>query len=100
MESGYSVRWTSFALNELSETFKYLEENWTPRELKNFASRLDHTTELISKNPFLFQESDEFVGARRAVITKHNTMYYRIKSDTVEVLSCFSNRKDPSKKKL
>jgi plasmid stabilization system protein ParE len=100
MVSGYEVRWTSFALGELSETINYLEENWTPRELQNFSSRLDHTLELISKNPLLFQESDEFIGTRRAVITKHNTLYYRIKSESIEVLSCFSNQKNPSKRQL
>jgi plasmid stabilization system protein ParE len=100
MESGYKVRWTSFALNELAETINYLEENWTQRELKTFASRLDHTIELISKNPLLFQVSDEFTETRRAVVTEHNSLYYRIKTDTVEVLSCFSNRKNPSKRKF
>jgi len=98
MVSGYEIKWTSFALSELAETINYLEENWTPRELKNFTSRLDHTIELISKNPFLFQKSEEFTETRRAVITKHNTLYYRIKAETVEVLSCFSNRKNPTKK--
>jgi len=99
MASGYKVRWTSFALNELAETINYLEENWTQRELKNFASPLDHTIELISKNPLLFQESDEFAGARRAIITKHSTFYNIVKFVTIEVLSCFSNRKNPAQRK-
>ena len=51
MRSGYKIRWTNHALSELEATLKYLEKNWTERELQNFSRELDHTIELISKNP-------------------------------------------------
>ena len=51
MKSGYKIQWTDHALSELEGIIAYLEENWTDRELKNFSQELDHTIELISKNP-------------------------------------------------
>ena len=57
MKSGYKILWTQHAISELEQTVKYLEENWTEKELRNFSRELDHTIELISKNPNLFQVS-------------------------------------------
>lgn len=57
MINGYKIVSTQSALSELKDVILYLEENWTERELKNFSKKLDHTIELISKNPNLFTPS-------------------------------------------
>ncbi|MDQ7916722.1 type II toxin-antitoxin system RelE/ParE family toxin [Mesonia sp. MT50] len=62
MKSGYKIVWTNHALSELSDTIDYLEKNWTKKELINFAQKLDHTIELISKNPNLFPVSENNNG--------------------------------------
>ncbi|WP_116786912.1 type II toxin-antitoxin system RelE/ParE family toxin [Flavobacterium psychrotrophum] len=100
MQNGYKILWTDLALAELETTIIYLEEYWTERELRNLAAALDQTLMLISSNPFLFQVSDIKKDIRRVVIVTFNTLYYKINGDTVEVLSFFSNRKNPKKRKL
>lgn len=100
MKSGFRIRWTDNAIADLRQTMKYLEENWTSKEIENFASELDHTIELISKNPELFQASEKKHGIRRAVIMKLNSLYYRRKNDTVEILSLYANRSNPDDLKL
>lgn len=100
MKSGYEILWTDNAFRELEKTITYLEENWTEKELKNLASKLDHTLNLISLNPFLFQVSDSKKEVRRAIVSTLNTLYYQIKDDKIEIISFFSNRQDPKKRKL
>lgn len=100
MKSGYKIRWTNHAVSELKETIDYLENNWTEKELRNFSAKLDHIIELISKTPEIFPDSNEIKGIRKAVIEKHNNLYYRINSDSIEIVSLFSNRKNPDKKKI
>ena len=100
MKSGYKVLWTDHAISELKETIEYLEENWTERELRNFSAKLDHTIELISKTPELFPSSLEKNEIRKAVVEEHNNLYYRINENSIEVVSLFSNRKNPDKKKI
>lgn len=100
MKSGYEILWTDNALNELAKTIIYLEENWTEKELKTLALKLEHTLNLISRNPFLFQISDSKKEIRRAVVLTLNTLYYQIKENKVEVLSFFSNRQNPNKRRL
>ena len=100
MKSGYKILWTDHAIAELKETLEYLENNWTERELRRFSAKLDHTIELISKSPEIFPTSFEKKNIRKAVVEKHNNLYYRINKNTIEVVSLFSNKKNPYKKKI
>ena len=100
MKSGYKILWTDHAVSEVKETIEYLENNWTKKELRNFSAKLDHTIEMILKMPEIFPESFEKKNIRKAVIEKHNTLYYRINKNSIEIISLFSNRKDPNKKQI
>lgn len=100
MKSGYRILWTDNALLELKKTVDYLEQNWTERELSKLAKELEKTLQLISQNPYLFQASDVKNEVRRAVILTFNSMYYRVLKNDVEILSFFSNRQSPDKRKF
>ena len=100
MTNGYKILWTDFALSELEKTIEYLEKNWTERELRNLASEIEDTLTLLSHNPNLFQASNLKKEIRRVIVAKHNTLYYRIKNNSVEIISFFSNRQSPKKRKL
>lgn len=100
MISGYKILWTDHAISELNETIEYLENNWTEKELRKFFSKLDHTIELISKTPEIFPDSHEKKRIRKAVVEKHNNLYYRINENSIEIVSLFSNQKNPNKRKI
>ena len=100
MKNGYKVLWTDHAISELKETIEYLENKWTERELRTFSAKLDHTIELISKSPEIFPISFEKKNIRKAVVEKNNNIYYRINKNSIEIISLFSNRKNPKKKKI
>jgi plasmid stabilization system protein ParE len=100
MKNGYKILWTDFALKELEDTIKYLEEYWTEKELQNLALNIEETLKLISQNPELFQGSEIKKDIRRAIILSHNTLYFRVKNNQIEIISFFSNRQNPKKRKL
>ncbi|MBU3659811.1 MAG: type II toxin-antitoxin system RelE/ParE family toxin [Flavobacteriales bacterium] len=100
MKSGYKIYWTDNALYELEKTIEFFEENWTENEIRKLVFKLEETLSIISKNPFLFQVSEVKPEIRRAVILRYNTLYYRIQSGHIEILSFFSNRQNPKKSKL
>ena len=100
MTNGYKILWTDFALGELEITIEYLKENQTERELRNLASEIEETLSLISHYPNLFQAFDSRKNIRRVVVAKHNTLYYRVKNNTIEIISFFSNRQSPKKRQL
>jgi plasmid stabilization system protein ParE len=100
MENGYKILWTTHALEELAATFEYLETNFTFIELNHLSREIEKITFLISQNPKLFPASQLKKDVRKVVVLKYNTMFYRIKNDSVEILSFFSNRQDSSKIKI
>jgi plasmid stabilization system protein ParE len=100
MTSGFSILWTDHALSELEEIIAFLETHWTERELRNLAKEIEKTIDLLSRNPLLFQSSDINITVRRVIVAKKNTLYYRINGNTIEVLSFFSNRQNPQKRKI
>lgn len=99
MENGYEILWTDNALEELEETIKYLEKEFTDREIGKLAKEIERITSLISQNPNLFSVS-ETKKVRKAVILKYNSMYYRIENKQIQILSFFSNRQSPEKRNL
>lgn len=99
MESGYKILWTNHALTELTSTYEYLEKNFTQRELNKLSQEIERVLELISKNPNLFPLS-ESQGIRKVIVKKFNTLYYRENQATIEILSFFSNRKNPENRKI
>ena len=100
MKNGHKILWTDNALKELQDTIEYLQEHWSDKELRNLANNLEKTLNLISNNPNLFQSSEYKKDIRRAVVMKFNTLYYKVNEDTVEIISFFSNRQNPIKRKL
>jgi plasmid stabilization system protein ParE len=100
MKNGYKILWTDNALIELEKTIEYLEENWTETALQNLAFNLEETLSLVSQNPNLFQVSDTKKEIRRVIVLSHNTLYYRFGNNQIEIISFFSNRQSPKKRKL
>ena len=99
MRSGYNILWTTHAKNELEKTIEYLSENFSEKEIQNLVQKIEYTTKLISQNPHIFPKS-EFNNIHKVVILKFNSLYYQQKNDTIEILSFFSNRQSPKKRKL
>ena len=100
MTNGYDILWTDFALKELENTLDYLKAYWTQTDIINFIIKLEDTLLLLSQNPKLFPESKVKKNVRRVIVAKHNTLYYRIKKDAVEIISLFSHRQSKKKRRL
>ena len=99
MKSGYKIFWTDHALSELENTIEYLEISFSDKQIEKLVQKIETTVSLISHNPYLFSKSEK-TEIFKVTILKFNTMYYRIKSDTIEILSFFSNRQHPQKRKI
>lgn len=97
MASGFKIRWTVHALTELAATVRYLEENWTEKELIQFSKAVDTTVEIISRHPEIYPISNKKRNIRKAVVDKNNTVYYRIVQGSIQILSLFGTKQNPAK---
>src|SRR5690606_14528427 len=99
MKSGFNVELTQNAKMELGKTIEYLEENFSVKEIKKLFQKIESINELIYRNQDLFPKSENN-KIYKVVILKFNTLYYRTKNNSVEILSFFSNRQSPIKRKI
>jgi len=97
MQSGYKLFWSDRALADLQNIITYLTENWTQREIQNFARRLDKRLELITINPNLFARTARRKNIRRSVLTKHTVIYYETKENVITIVTLFDPRQSPKK---
>ena len=83
------------AENNLDDLMEYLETEWSARVKEHFRQKLLDTVKLISGNPNLFPVSEIKEGVHKCVLTKHNSMYYRITKHEIEIITIQDNRKNP-----
>ncbi len=93
----YRVVWSDQAVKELTETLTYLRTNFTDREVHRLATTLENTLKYISEHPRAFPASVREPKVRRALGTRHNSLYYHADevSGKIEILSFFLNRRQP-----
>lgn len=93
MKNGFEIIWTTRAYNDLENILEYLENNFSLLVIKNFINKLQKRILLIEENPFLFPVSYKLKNSRKSVLTKQVTLYYKVVSNKVYLLSIYDNRK-------
>lgn len=99
MKNGYKVVWTNRALANLDNIIQYLTDYWTEKEISEFFRKLDNRINIISRRPLLYPLTNNRKNVRRSVLISQVTIYYRINKQTIEILTLFDNRQNPSKSK-
>jgi plasmid stabilization system protein ParE len=96
MKSGYNIEWTSEAEQNLNAVFDYLEENWTQREISNFAIKLESNLQHISEHPTAFPYYSKEKNVRRCVLSSQTTIYYTEVpfENRIVIITLFDNRRD------
>ena len=98
MASDFKIFWTEEAIINLEDILDYLRYKWTQREIENFKLRLSKQIALIQNNPKLFPLSDHNPRLRKAVLSKHTTIFYEIKDYEI-YLVLFNNKQNIDKVK-
>ena len=91
------VIWSLLSENDLDLLLTYLNAEWNANVVNCFLDELDRIITLIADTPQLFPCVHKKKKVRKCVISKHNSLYYRIMHKHVEILRLFDNRQHPSK---
>tara|TARA_R110002049_G_scaffold296540_3_gene484713 strand:+ start:1559 stop:1816 length:258 start_codon:yes stop_codon:yes gene_type:complete len=83
MASEYKLFWTEEAIINLEDIIDYLHYKWTIIEVNRFKKKLDHLLHLIHLNPNLFPPSIEISSARKSVLTKQISVFYKIENQHI-----------------
>ena len=93
------ISWTPTARKTYFKVLDHLAEEWTKREVENFVNEVESILEQIKSNPEMFEASRKKKNVRKGLITKQNTLYYRVKprKKELELITFWDNRQDPMK---
>jgi plasmid stabilization system protein ParE len=93
------ISWTPTARITYFKVLDHLAENWTIREIKNFADEVEAVLSQIVVNPYIFEASRKSKNVRKGFITKHNALYYRVRprKKEIELITFWFNAQSPAK---
>ena len=100
MVSPKTVIWSPSAQNDLENIADYLIHDWSIKVVTTFLERLNRIIEQIRVNPGQYPLIHRTLDVRKCILTKHNKLYYRIKSKQIEIIRIFDTRQDPDKLKI
>ncbi len=97
MGSPENVKWSSSAKADIDNISKYLMMEWGEIVLTKFLLKLDRLIVQIVLNPKQFPEINGRLNIRKCVVTKQNTLFYKIQGETIEIVRVYDTRQDPNK---
>ncbi len=94
MKNISKVIWSVEAVENLERIIQYLQENWTEKEIKKFLKKLEKTISIIKKQPLSFPKS-QYIEARKLVLSKQTTIFYKVYADAIYIVTIFDSRQNP-----
>ena len=82
----YKLFWSEEALSNLEDILNYLGSNWSETEINNFKSLLIKNLELIPIFPTIFPKSEFAPNQRRAVLSKHISIFNKIIDEAIYIV--------------
>jgi plasmid stabilization system protein ParE len=101
MKAEWNVLWSKESKVQFDRIIGYLRENWTEKEVKNFILQIRNFERIVVNFPDIYPESGKKVEYRKAVLSKHNSVIYKIdrEKSAIRVFTIFDNRQHPGKLK-
>ena len=99
MKAKFKVLWSKESKLQFNRITAYIRIKWTEKEVDEFIYKLSNFEKLVRQFPEIYPTSK--AGLRRAVLTKHNSVIYRIdqKNLLIRVYTIFDTRQHPDKLK-
>ncbi len=78
--------WTRRAINGYDRIIKYLEEEWSEKEVRNFVRETAHFFDLLKKNPRMLEPTRRHKNLYRGPINRLTIVTYRYKPKKKEII--------------
>jgi len=88
-----TVYFSEEAAGQLDELISYLGDNWSQKIKIDFLALLSDKLELVGQMPEMYRKSEKRPGLRECVVNKQTILYYKISTDSIEVVAIVSSRK-------
>ncbi|MFC6267817.1 type II toxin-antitoxin system RelE/ParE family toxin [Frigoriflavimonas asaccharolytica] len=89
------VQYTDQSLEDLKEIEYYLLQKWNVEIFENFIDKFYHIVELILEENVIFQKFED-TKYRKILITKHNTLIYKVENEVLFIIKILQNFQNPA----
>jgi plasmid stabilization system protein ParE len=96
----YEVIFSDELFEKLNVIIYYLENNWSKEVAETFLRTFYRRVDNLAYNPKAGIKTLKNPSVRKFVITKHNTLYYEIHENRIELLTIFFNVQNPKRNKF
>ncbi|MDI1354009.1 MAG: type II toxin-antitoxin system RelE/ParE family toxin [bacterium] len=93
------IIWSTRATASFDRIIKYLEKEWTRKEIEKLISNTQKVLQQIESGSIKFKSSGK-IDIHEVLITKHNLLIYRLKKNQIDLLVFYDARQHPKKKKF
>lgn len=95
----YKITWSAEAKLTYLSIIKYLEENWTEKEIINFVDRVHNKLNLLSVQPAIGKVHKKRYRIHKTLVHKRVSLVYHIRPLKKEIvlLTFWDDRQDPGR---
>lgn len=83
----HGIIWSNEAEHTFENNLEYLERDWNKKTMISFIDRVDDVLKKISFNPKLFPLYKKHVCIHKCVIIRQITVYYKVESTSIILLT-------------
>ena len=91
----YPVTYSDGAIETFDAISEQIDQRWGIKHVHDFEQRTLKVIETIRVSPFIFQAIGHNPNVRKGFIHKNCSVFYEVKSNQIEVLFFWDNRRDP-----
>jgi plasmid stabilization system protein ParE len=95
MESKIKIIWSPEAKQDMENILDYLMFRWGIAVTSRFLFHTEKIINQIAKNPKQYPVFFYPKRIRKCVLTKQNTIYYRLINEKIEIVRVFDTRQNP-----
>lgn len=96
--AGRKIVWTNRANSSFNHIIEYIFTNFGEKAAMSFVQNTYNLIEILALYPNLGTLEDLVKGIHGFVISKQNTLFYRVTDQEIIILNIFGNRKNPKRK--
>jgi plasmid stabilization system protein ParE len=100
MESNNEIIWSSEAKDDLENITDYLMFYWGTEVTSKFLLHTEKIIGQIAINPKQYPIFSRHKRIRKCVLTKQNSIFYRVKAKKIEIVRIYDTRQNPNKLKI
>jgi len=98
-KKSWLIAWSPDSKLEYAQILEYLQEKWNPRVVTNFMDDTDDVIEGLKLNPRIYPRLEVNQSLRKAFISKHTSLIYRIENQEIQLLHFWNNSQNPERLK-